>query len=148
MNFLQGVWASFSQNPALENTAIDGTFSANVGTNTAINGIFSAKASHTVSATRFPHRTNGVQKSTSVVRTFFLWWVDLSYGRIHSFSEGFCFIFSIGFTFLALFFFSHSFWFTDIQYFQSNISLSKCWIINRQNSNLRRFGLATDIWRP
>ena len=71
MNSFQGVWANFSQNPALENTAIDGTFSANAGTNTAINGIFSAKASHTVSAKRFSHRTNGVQKSTSVVRTFF-----------------------------------------------------------------------------
>jgi len=107
MNFLQGVWANFSQNPALENTAIDGTFSANAGTNTAINGIFSAKASHTVSATRFPHHTNSVQKSTSVVRTFFLWWVDLSGRWIRRFSEGFCFIFSESFTLFSLFFFSH-----------------------------------------
>ncbi len=94
MNFFQDVWANFPQNPALENTAIDGTFSAKLGTNTAINGISLAKAAHTVSAKPFPLRTMVVQKLTSVVRAFFIDWVHFSRRWVNSFRKSFCFFFS------------------------------------------------------
>ncbi|MGD1524372.1 hypothetical protein [Vibrio harveyi] len=57
MNFPQDSRAESSQNPALQNTAIDGTFTAKNGTTTAINGIFCAKASQTGSASLFQNRT-------------------------------------------------------------------------------------------
>ncbi len=71
MNFFQDVRSKFSLIPALQNTAINGTFPA-------INGTFPAKASHTVSAKPFPLSTIGVQNSTNVVRTIFLGWVHFS----------------------------------------------------------------------
>ena len=94
MNFFRDAWANFSKNPALENTAIDGTFSAKLGTNAAIDGTFCAKASHTVNAKPFPLYTIGVQKLTSVVRAFFIDWVHFSRRWVNSLRKSFCFFFS------------------------------------------------------